>query len=149
MNGDPPVGTALCDSGGHGVMTAALDGIPGRSTLAQQTVDQNPRAAPLIAVDHQAMGIRADGIDRVAGSTIFETRIATTVNHALLSTVAFHQFELVGHERSVVLSRGFIQQMNSRQITLAAACGFQTRGAADGDKLGLVAALLHLAQEEI
>ena len=60
LDGDPPIGAALCDRRGHGIVAPRLEGVPGGSSTLQQSVDQNPRAAALIAIDHQALGIGED-----------------------------------------------------------------------------------------
>ena len=78
-----PVRAALYHGGCHGIVISRLHGISARPGAAQQPIDQYPRAASLIAIDHHALRI-LDGVrNRVLRRAAFETRIARPKDDAL------------------------------------------------------------------
>src|SRR3954447_18060044 len=52
LDGDAPIGTALRNRGGHGVVRARLVAVTGRPRPAEQLVDEDARAGAGIAIDH-------------------------------------------------------------------------------------------------
>ena len=57
LNGDAPIGSALNDCGGDGVMVTRLNGVTDWFLSCEKPVDQNPSATPLVAADHDAIGV--------------------------------------------------------------------------------------------
>ena len=77
-NGYAPVGAALHDRDGHGVMRFGLGTVSGGARALQQAVDQNPGAASGIAVDHQTGVVGQHDPDDLFQRMILEAGIART-----------------------------------------------------------------------
>src|ERR1043166_3154004 len=60
-NGHAPVGAMLRDGSGHRIVRAGLVPVAVRSDAIEQAVDQDARAGPPIAVDHDAGGVSECG----------------------------------------------------------------------------------------
>src|SRR5947208_1243635 len=80
---DAPVRAGLSDGGGDGVMGAGLGPIAGRASFAQQSIDQDARAAAAIAVHQNALFIRESFGNRIFNRTILKARIAGSKDNSL------------------------------------------------------------------
>ena len=116
---DAPIGAALRDRGGDGVVRARLIAVARGPCAAKDLIDQNSRAGTGIAVDHQAVLFGKRGLDRLGDATALETRIAGTMHQALHALPAFHQREPWTQKMNVVKTGRRIDEMHWRKIALA------------------------------
>src|SRR5207245_5041232 len=67
-----PIGAMLCHGRGDRVVRARLIPVTVRPAITEQPVDQDARAGTLVAVDHDAGGVRGSGSDRFLRTRAFE-----------------------------------------------------------------------------
>jgi hypothetical protein len=105
-----------------------------RPVVAEQAIDENAGARALIAVDHDAGGIGERGLYRFLDASPFEAIVAFAIDDALHAAPARHQLEAIGKERRVVGLAVVVEQVDRREIALAAPGGSEAAEAADRDR---------------
>src|SRR5438093_11376295 len=92
-NGHAPVRAVLRDRSRHRTVRARLIPVTVRARAAEQPVDQDPRACPLVALDHDAGRVGERGADSVFGADTLETPVALAEYDALHAPPSRHEFE--------------------------------------------------------
>jgi hypothetical protein len=146
---DAPIGAALGDACGHGVMRARLIGIARRLGAAQEAVDQDARAGAGIAIEHQNRGIGQGGAQCGFRAAAREARIAGPKHKSLHAPPARNEAQSGREQMLVVDAASRIDEMNRRNIAFAAACRTYAAKTADGDRARTQAALGQRADHDI
>jgi hypothetical protein len=139
----------LCDGGGDRVVVARLDRVTGRLSAVEQLVDEDPRAAASVAVDHHAPGVLLRASDHPCDRRALESLVSRSIDNPLHPAVTADQFQFGGQERLVVTIRPRVQQMDPGQIALAAPRRLQPPGRSDRQELGPQMPLLELPQQVV
>src|SRR5271166_6195397 len=149
LDGHTPVGAALADRRGHGVVRSNLDRESRRPAAGEQSIKQAPRSASPIAVDHQARGSLHGAVDRLGRRAAGEQRIVGAVHQTLHPAVTGKKTNARGKKRRVVRVALRIQQVYPGEIALAPGRRVQPSLRSDPERPGANPPLGHETQQQI
>src|SRR5512143_3500534 len=87
LDGDPPVRAPLLHGDGDGVVRLRLVGVAAGPGAREEAVDDDARAAPGVAVDHEARGIAGRRRGGALGRLPLEARVAAPEDDPLQAAV--------------------------------------------------------------
>jgi len=133
-DGHSPIGAFLRHRGRDCIMRSRLVPVPVWASLTEQAVNQDARASPLIAIDHDAGGIGDCRTHSLFGTQTLKTLIAFSKHDSLHTAPARHQFEPLSQKRYVVSFSPVVEQMDRRKIAFAAFRGRQSAETANRNR---------------
>ena len=119
LDGDTPIGSALGDRGGNGVVRTWLVPVAGRAGPVQKPVDEEARPRTGVAAHHDGVRVEEERRDDTRRVAFREPAVAGVEHQSLHPRPALGEAQRWGQEGRIVAAGRGIEEMHRGDLALA------------------------------